>query len=279
MPPASLVAAFQHRMVIGTLVSSDAAYISKAHYAVAKFAAANDKVLHNLDMIRNKSQVRGLSCCPCLPLLRWAMVPVGIKTGVARAADGCTPCLQSPLLCCNFCWVLPLCCFCFCLCCGWRWRRCCCRCFTVMVTTWHVAGMDGGQALRPMVVPRQKQAAAHDDIVSTHDVKQGAADQIELLWALTSLGDARSVPACRMRTSCPPFLAHAHAHAHVRIPVGVVELLRGARAAAKPRQPSVARHACSLATPVSCVRAQVAPAAHGAWPTRQPPSLRGWRRT
>lgn len=73
MPPASLVATFQRRMVIGTLVSSDAAYISKAHYAVAKFAAANDKVLQNLDMIRNNSQV-------CL-LRRLALAP---STGVLR---------------------------------------------------------------------------------------------------------------------------------------------------------------------------------------------------
>ena len=45
------------KMETGTLVYSDKGYISKAHFAVAKFGAANAKVVRNLDMIRNKSQV------------------------------------------------------------------------------------------------------------------------------------------------------------------------------------------------------------------------------
>jgi len=51
----------------GTLVYSDQGYISKAHFAVAKFGVANAKVVRNLDMIRNKSQVRPPALHPSSP--------------------------------------------------------------------------------------------------------------------------------------------------------------------------------------------------------------------
>lgn len=61
--------------------------------------------------------------------------------------------------------------------------------------------MDGRQALRPTVVPRQKQAAAHDDEISAHDERQEAADGIELLWALTALGVSHLRPITHMRSA------------------------------------------------------------------------------
>ena len=54
-PPAALVAVFQRKLESGTLVYSDGAYVSKAHYSAAKFAVVSAKVGDRLDMIRNRS--------------------------------------------------------------------------------------------------------------------------------------------------------------------------------------------------------------------------------